>query len=43
MFRIQELEVHVERMKQQQDSLQRKLKDESERKTKLEVSQCFTI
>ncbi|XP_064601119.1 kinesin-like protein KIF27 [Liolophura sinensis] len=34
--KIQELEVHVERMKQQQDSMQRKLKEETERKTKLE-------
>lgn len=36
--RIQELEVAVERMRQQQDQLQRRLKEEQDRKTKLEVN-----
>ena len=36
--RIHDLEMAVERMKQQQETLQRKLKEEAEQKAKLEVS-----
>lgn len=33
---MQELEVHIDRMRNQQDQLQKKLKDESDRKIKME-------
>lgn len=36
-FRIQQLESAVDKMKSEQERLMRKLKDESERKSKLEV------
>lgn len=36
--RIQDLEVAVERMKQQQENLHKKLKEEMDQKAKLEVS-----
>ena len=35
--RIQDLEMAVERMKQQQDQLQKRLREETERKARLEV------
>ena len=35
--RIQDLELAVDRMKQQQETLQKKLKDEADQKAKLEV------
>ena len=37
LCRIHDLEMAVERMKQQQETLQRKLKEEAEQKAKLEV------
>lgn len=36
-FRIADLELAVDRMKQQQENLQKRLKEESDRKVKLEV------
>lgn len=37
-FRISDLEMQVDRMRQQQDQLQKRLKDESDKKGRLEVS-----
>ena len=36
--RVQDLELAIDRMKQQQENMQRKLKDETEQKAKIEVS-----
>ena len=37
-FRIGDLELAIDKMRQQQDTLQKRLKEEVERKTKLEVN-----
>ena len=41
--RIGDLELAIERMKQQQETLQKKLKEESDQKVKIEVSQFSKI
>ena len=38
LYRIQDLELAVDRMRQQQENLQKRLKDENDKKGKLEVT-----
>ena len=43
-YRIQDLELAVDRMKQQQEHLHKRLKDESDKKAKFEVGhQIFAV